>query len=140
MDISTVSMALSASANPAPVAPPALQPADERATAQFASMMAAPIPAAELAPVTLTDTSVMVVPVQPPTMGDQILNGLQTVSSELKQSISDVSAALKPGVDVSVSDLLRVQMGLMQVSVTYELVGKGISKSTQNLDQLVKLQ
>lgn len=140
MDISTVSMALSASANPAPVAPVELQPADERATAQFASMMAAPIPAAELAPVTLTDTSVMVVPVQPPTMGDQILNGLQTVSSELKQSISDVSAALKPGVDVSVSDLLRVQMGLMQVSVTYELVGKGISKSTQNLDQLVKLQ
>ena len=140
MDISTVSMALSASLNPAPVTPVELQPADERATAQFASMMAAPVPAAELAPVTLTDTSVLVVPVQPPTMGDQILNGLQTVSSELKQSISDVSAALKPGVDVSVSELLRVQMGLMQVSVTYELVGKGISKSTQNLDQLVKLQ
>jgi type III secretion system YscI/HrpB-like protein len=31
-------------------------------------------------------------------------------------------------------------MGLMQISVQHELVAKGISRSTQNLDQLVKIQ
>lgn len=140
MDIAITSMALSATSS-APITPAQqLLPADELATAQFANIMAAPGSSTEVVPVTLTDASVLVAPAQTATMGDQILNGLQNVASELKQSINDVSTALKPGVDLSVSDLLRAQMGLMQVSVTYELVGKGISKSTQNLDQLVKLQ
>lgn len=140
MDISIVSTALSASTISA--APPSVTvlPADELATVQFASMMEAPTATAGVDPAVVTNTSAVLLPVQAPTMGEQILNGLQNVSSDLRQSIGDVSAALNSSEELSVSDLLKAQMGLMQVSVTYELVGKGISKSTQNLDQLVKMQ
>jgi type III secretion protein I len=33
-----------------------------------------------------------------------------------------------------------LQLGITQVSIQYDLVGKIISRSTQNIDQLVKLQ
>ena len=40
----------------------------------------------------------------------------------------------------NVAELLKVQVALMQISVQYELIGKAVSRSTQNLDQLVKVQ
>lgn len=73
-------------------------------------------------------------------MGDSILASMQSVSSGFKQSMGMVQAALDSGQAMTMSDMLRVQMGLAQVSVQYELVGKAVSRAAQNLDQLVKLQ
>ena len=44
------------------------------------------------------------------------------------------------GADLGVTDALRLQMSVMQASVQYELISKGISKTVQNLDQTLKTQ
>lgn len=74
------------------------------------------------------------------TLGDQVLAGMQNLSEDFQQSWKTVSAALESGSAMTTSDMLKLQMGLTQMSIQYELVGKAISRSTQNLDQLVKLQ
>jgi type III secretion protein I len=139
MNITATSMALgSLAVQVGPVAPPLLA-SDALATAQFSDLLAAPGVAPLLPPV-ITEADNNSIAIAPPTMGDNILKGLQTMASEFKQSMTNVSASLDAGTNMGVSDLLKVQMGLMQMSVQYELIGKGISRSTQNLDQLVKIQ
>ena len=41
---------------------------------------------------------------------------------------------------MGMQDLLKLQLQLVQVSVQYDLVGKAVSRSTQNFDQLVRIQ
>lgn len=42
--------------------------------------------------------------------------------------------------DLNMSDMLSLQMAVIQTSIQYELLGKGIGKTTQNLDQILKTQ
>jgi type III secretion protein I len=74
------------------------------------------------------------------TMGESILSGLKNLSADFRQSWSTVNAALEAGPKMTNTELLKLQLGLTQMSVQYDLVGKAIGRSTQNLDQLVKLQ
>ena len=74
-----------------------------------------------------------------PTMGDAILSGLRGVSSDVSEKWNAVSRALDMP-NMQTADLLRLQLKVSQMSVEYDLVGKAISRSTQNVDQLVKLQ
>lgn len=129
-------------------------PADQLAVARFAEIMdAQPTPVAQavqtsLAAVSPSQASLMgggsevsASAVQGPrTLGDQVLAGMQNLSEDFQQSWKTVSAALESGSAMTTSDMLKLQMGLTQMSIQYELVGKAISRSTQNLDQLVKLQ
>ncbi len=39
----------------------------------------------------------------------------------------------------NIGDMLRVQSEMLQVSVQYELVGKAVSRTTQNIDTLVRM-
>lgn len=73
------------------------------------------------------------------TVGDAILAGLQSASNDLAQSWSGATAALSQS-DLTVADVLRWQQVLLQSSIQYELLGKVISKSTQNLDHVLKTQ
>ena len=139
MDITATTMALGSWAvQPSPTVPPPLAP-DALATAQFSSLMTVP-GAAPMQSQVITEASANLQAIELPSLGDNILKGLQGMASEFKQSMTNVSASLDRGTNMSVSDLFKVQMGLMQMSVQYELIGKGISRSTQNLDQLVKIQ
>ena len=139
MDITATTMALGSWAvQPSPTVLPPLA-SDALATTQFSSLMTVP-GAAPLQSQVVTEASANSATIEHSTMGDNILKGLQGMASEFKQSMANVSASLDPGTNMSVSDLFKVQMGLMQMSVQYELIGKGISRSTQNLDQLVKIQ
>jgi type III secretion protein I len=65
---------------------------------------------------------------------------MQGLSSEFQQSWKTVNAVLDGGAAMTTYDMLKLQMGLTQMSIQYDLVGKAISRSTQNLDQLVKMQ
>lgn len=77
----------------------------------------------------------------PLNLGSQILGNLQRSSSELTGRWQDISARLdQASATPSVTELLQVQTQLLQVSVHYELVGKAISKSTQNIDTMVRMQ
>jgi type III secretion protein I len=78
-------------------------------------------------------------PAAPRTLGDAILQGLQSASSDITNAWRATGEVLnKP--DITVSDMLRVQTMLLQSSVQYELVGKAVSKSTQSLENILKTQ
>ncbi len=78
-------------------------------------------------------------PVAPRTLGDAILQGLQSASNDITNAWRATGEVLnKP--DITVSDMLRVQTMLLQSSVQYELVGKAVSKSTQSLENILKTQ
>lgn len=72
------------------------------------------------------------------TRGEQLLSSIQRMSTELQQTYSAVSAALEG--NLTISEGLKLQLKLGQMSLHHELLGKGISKSTQNIDTLVKMQ
>jgi len=75
----------------------------------------------------------------PRTLGDAILQGLQSASNDITNAWRATGEVLnKP--DITVSDMLRVQTMLLQSSVQYELVGKAVSKSTQSLENILKTQ
>ena len=139
MDMTTTTMAMGSLASPPSAVAKLPMAADALATAQFSNLMAAP-EITPLQPPVVTDATVRAASLDKPTMGDNILGGLQSMASEFKQNVSHVTASLEAGTNMGISELLKVQMGLMQMSVQIEMVGKGISRSTQNLDQLVKIQ
>ena len=78
-------------------------------------------------------------PAAPRTLGDAILQGLQSASSDITNAWRATGEVLKKP-DITVSDMLRVQTMLLQSSVQYELVGKAVSKSTQSLENILKTQ
>ena len=73
-------------------------------------------------------------------IGDRILSGMQGLSNDVQQSWATVKSALDNTSNMTTADMLKLQMGLTQMSIQYDLVGKAISRSTQNLDQLLKMQ
>ncbi len=74
-----------------------------------------------------------------PSLGDSIIAGLQSTSDNIHAKWAHVTEALA-GQELTVTDTLRLQMSVMQASVQYELISKGISKTVQNLDQTLKTQ
>lgn len=143
MDILTAQVArnlMDGAASPAvaPLAPLAPSPL---ATAQFADMMGVqsttPLtPTAQAAQAMMQTTSAK----PSNTLGDAILSGLQNMSNDFQQSWKAVSATLDANGPLTNTELLKLQMGVTQLSIQYDLVGKAISRSTQNIDQLVKMQ
>ena len=73
-------------------------------------------------------------------IGDRILLGMQGLSNDVQQSWATVKNALDNTSNMTTADMLKLQLGLTQMSIQYDLVGKAISRSTQNLDQLLKMQ
>ena len=74
-------------------------------------------------------------------VGDRILQGMQNISQDLQKQWSAVQQTLNDGGNqLSMQDMLKLQLHLTQASVQYEVLGKAISKSTQNFDQLVRVQ
>lgn len=117
------------------VAPTTLS-ADPLTTARFAEVMGV----APAVPESPSPAVVQAALSAPQSLGENILSGMQNLSSDFQQSWKTVNAALDSNNMMTTQDMLKLQMGLTQVSIQYELVGKAISRSTQNLDQLVKLQ
>lgn len=77
---------------------------------------------------------------EPQTLGTQILSGLNNASTDYAQKWKNVTAGLDGMAhNPSASSMLKVQSELLQVSLQYELVGKAVSRSTQNIDTLVRM-
>ena len=138
MEIAGAKLAMNAVA--ASSATPATAPVDALAGERFnAIMQSGQTPAAVALPASPAS------PIPPPTgaemtMGERILNGLSGLSSDFQKSWQNVNAVLEGSDKASTADLLKLQLNLTQMSVQYDLVGKVVSRSTQNIDQLVKLQ
>jgi type III secretion protein I len=120
----------------APMPANAVTPPDDLAAAQFNQVMNA-------SPAPLTQAIREAYPTGttgPVSLGDSILSGMQNLSSDFQQSWRAVNTALDSSSMMTMSDMLKLQIGIVQMSIQYDLVGKAISRSTQNLDQLVKMQ
>ena len=70
----------------------------------------------------------------------QFLDALGEMKSEVSSRAESIELTLSDLTDLSPQKLLHVQMELMQVTLQQELISKGISKTTQNVETLVKAQ
>jgi type III secretion system YscI/HrpB-like protein len=73
-------------------------------------------------------------------MGDGILAGMQNLSDNFKKVHADVVRTLDNTGDMNLSDMLKLQMHLSEMSFQWDAFSKVVTKSTQNLEQLLKLQ
>lgn len=142
MDIVASPLVASLPVLPAPVAPTAVP--DASATARFAALMQSPAAAGTPAmdhSASAAATAMHPAIDSPTSVGDRILAGMQGVSSDFQSAWKSVAATLDASADtMGMQDMLKLQMQLVQVSVQYDLVGKAVSRSTQNFDQLVRVQ
>lgn len=110
--------------------------ADPQFTARFSELMSQPVAAAG-ASAPVHDG---VAPAAGGSLGDMILGGLRSASADFQDKWASVQRVLEGGNLTSVSEMLKLQLGVTQMSVQYEVLGKAVSRSTQNIDQLVKMQ
>ncbi len=75
------------------------------------------------------------------TIGDAILARLDAVGNSYIRNVERTHHLLEsPPGNLQLRDLLKLQMEMSAISVEVELVGKGVSKAVQHVDQLSKLQ
>lgn len=142
MDIAAVALAQLA---PGPATVAAATPAapSAAATERFNAIMNGPdmgtvtgspaVQAPLTSPAALADTG-------SPTLGNQILSGLRGTVSDFSQKWQNIAVGLdKTVTQPNIADMLRLQSELVQVSVQYELVGKAVARTTQNIDAMVKM-
>lgn len=146
--VNTVALASQPAMAPALVEPHAVAPApDAMAAARFAQVMATPpasptaavqnVPAAH-APRASDEVRLQA----DASMGDRILHGMNRLSTDFRQSVETVNTSLSVPDDklLQVKDMLQLQMHVVHMTYQFDLVGKVVSRSTQNIDQLVRMQ
>ena len=138
MDIAALSSIIAA---PAQASPPPLSVGDAFATERFNAIMNGPDLAGVSGIQALTQSSMTVAPLDvAPTLGGQILAGLRDAGTGMSSKWQSVVGGLDSmSVQPSVSEMLRVQSDLLQLSFQYELVGKAVAKSTENVNTLVRM-
>ena len=72
-------------------------------------------------------------------LGDVILNTLESSSSQIRTAWTEAGQTFTRS-EVLMSDMLRLQMTVLEASIQYDLISKGISKANQSLDQLLRTQ
>ncbi|WLQ16245.1 type III secretion system inner rod subunit SctI [Hahella aquimaris] len=89
-----------------------------------------------------SDSSLVTLGVEPSenTLGDKVLQGMQNVKSGYDQQMEAMQLTLNNADPLNMSDMLKLQMNLAQLTLQGELISKTVSKSTQNLDTLLKSQ
>jgi type III secretion protein I len=141
MEVIGTKLALNAVSSEVGAGGTALAAPDARAAERFAEIMqAGPV---SMGPVTAAAPEVLPAAVSTATtqtIGDKILGGLSSLSTDFQQSWKSVAAVVNNDGMVTTNDMLKLQMNLTQMSVQYDLLGKAISRSTQNVEQLVKIQ
>ncbi|WP_323018739.1 type III secretion system inner rod subunit SctI [Castellaniella sp.] len=140
MEIAALAASLAGQVQPVVNLAPPAQP-DALATERFNAVMQAPQEMPLQAGVSAAVQSAFAAPsADVPTLGGQILSGLRGVADDFSSTWKDIARNLDGmGAQPAVSDMLRLQTELLQVSVQYELVGKAVSRSTQNIDTLVRM-
>ena len=119
----------------AQLATPAAAAPSEADASQFAQMVQQPDAPIQAGAPAATGTALALTP------GDSILNGMNALGTDFKDAWAAMQQALaRPQGEMTVAEMLRLQLHMVQLSVQVEMVGKTISKATQNLDQLAKLQ
>lgn len=79
--------------------------------------------------------------IDPKSLGDVLLKRLDVVGNNFTKNIQRTHQILDtlPS-DLRVQDMMRLQLEMASISLEVELVGKGVQKAVQHVDQLTKLQ
>ena len=118
MEIAALSAVLVA---PAQALPPAVPTADALATERFNAIMNGPDSAGVTGVQSMLQSSFPIAPLDTaPTLGGQILSGLRSVSTDFSAKWQGINSGLENmGAQPAVSEMLRLQSQLLQVSVQY---------------------
>lgn len=74
-------------------------------------------------------------------LGDVLLKRLDVVGNNFTKNIQRTHQILDTlPADLRVQDMMRLQLEMASISLEVELVGKGVQKAVQHVDQLTKLQ
>ncbi|MBK4733234.1 EscI/YscI/HrpB family type III secretion system inner rod protein [Noviherbaspirillum pedocola] len=76
------------------------------------------------------------------TMGDRILNGLQSLGEAYKAKTKEAIDALNVGASdsMNLANAIRFQIELTQVSIQADVTTKAITKAPQQVDQITRTQ
>jgi hypothetical protein len=93
-----------------------------------------------VAPTPVTASANLTQPVS--SLGDAILRGMQSASQNYKKVSGEIHDSLSDslGENMSLRGALQLHMKFVEVSMEAEVVSRVVSKSTQHIDQLSKLQ
>ncbi|WDE09423.1 type III secretion system inner rod subunit SctI [Thalassomonas haliotis] len=72
-------------------------------------------------------------------IGDKVLDGLEKIKNVHEAEVEGINLSLASP-DLDVQTLMGLQMKLSRLSLQQDLIAKTASKSTQNLDSLLKTQ
>ena len=123
-----------------PAAPQAIAAPDGLAAARFQSLMQTP-PAEMTAPAAAAQEAAGAVAAHSTTsLGDRMLAGMQSATSDIQGGWRSVASTLNSTAPMDTREMLQIQLQLSQIAVQYELLGKAVARSTQNIDQLVRIQ
>ena len=129
----------SARLEPALFATPVAAAPDATAVQRFAALMQPAAPDAVSA--AAATTTAQAAAIGPQSFGDRVLSGMQSVSNDFRTSWTRAAETLSPdSTAMNMQQMLSLQLHMTQASVQYDLMGKAISRSTQNFDQLVRVQ
>ncbi|WP_444913822.1 type III secretion system inner rod subunit SctI [Microbulbifer sp. TRSA007] len=73
------------------------------------------------------------------TLGDKFFQIISDTKQEIGAKTNEIESALRVD-EIKPVDLLRLQFEIAEITIQQELISKGISKSTQNVDTLLKAQ
>jgi hypothetical protein len=74
-------------------------------------------------------------------MGEVILAKMDSVGKKFTTNMEEIHSLLEKSPNsLSLPDLLKIQIELGALTLEIDLVGKGVTKATQDVDQLSKLQ
>jgi type III secretion system YscI/HrpB-like protein len=77
----------------------------------------------------------------PPSLGQSILDGIHSVRGQFDAASAHIEGLLQSqSVDLTVRDMMAVQMQISTFTVQQDLMGKIVGKTTQNIDQMLKAQ
>ena len=80
-------------------------------------------------------------PVEPPSLGDAILDGVEKMKSNHDARVDAIEQQLaEADGEMSVQDCLKLQFEVMQMSIEQEVTGKIADKSSQGVQTLFKNQ
>jgi hypothetical protein len=109
---------------------------------RFQNAMAA-APSTPIAPAQPVPVAAAVEVLQPVarsgTLGDVILDRLESSSTHVRNAWAEAEQTFNRA-DLRMSDMLKLQMTVLEASIHYDLISKGIAKANQGLDQMLKTQ
>ncbi|ELR67236.1 hypothetical protein C942_02745 [Photobacterium marinum] len=73
-------------------------------------------------------------------MGEAMVEGIQNIRTDLDAQAEQIQARLNDNPEMSLQDLIQVQMDLSRLVLVEETLARSVSKSSQNVDTLLKSQ